>query len=162
MSVSHYVTAGAFLKIQLRKIDIPVPLWDCGHGHINSTWLKQDPYCKKCGNAVTNRVVTQNRYPHVWDSEFITDESLSETVYFPEGIDYKNTGIVYMLDNNNESPSPCYLFTPDDGFAAITTGDMAKTMAEFESKHAYLIRTLKRHPAVVTAEVVFGVLRYDS
>lgn len=158
MGISHNVRIGAYLKIQLREIDIPVTLWDCGHSHINSTWLRQDPFCKQCGNAVTRRTVTQRRYPHVWTSEFITDESLSEKVYFPE-IDYKKTGVVFMLENEWDEVGSCFVDVPDEGFRAIGTNDIAQTTSAFEKTHAYLIRTLKRHPAVVTAEVVFGVLR---
>jgi hypothetical protein len=161
MGVSHNVRVGAFLKIQLREIDISVPLWDCGHGHINSSWLRQDPFCKQCGNALTKRVITQRRYPHVWTNEFITDEGLRDKVTFPE-IDYKKTGLVFMLDNEWDEVGSCFVDVPDEGFNAITMADMAQTTAQFENNHAYLIRTLKRHPAVVTAEVVFGVLRYYS
>ena len=161
MGVDHSVRIGAYLRIQLREIDIPVSLWDCGHSHINSTWLRQEKFCKECGKAITEHTITQHRYPHVWGSEFITDESLSEKVYFPE-LDYKKTGVVFMLDNGEGETGSCFVGVYDEGFNAITMADIAQTTARFERNHAYLIRTLKRHPAVVTAEVVFGVLRYYS
>ncbi len=151
---------GALLEVELKKVDIPVTIWGCGDdSHYTYDWEPNiDKFCNRCGGRVVKRQRVECRYPH---ADELLPHELNEI-----DIGIESVRGMYLSSQQREGnkrhflsnePKEVDCIPVEGGFTSMSGINEHDLICAFDRNYGWLIETIRNHPGVVSANIVFGL-----
>ncbi len=154
MGTNYSTQIGAFLRVTLKKVDIPEERYRCASGHDHGPgYFNVEGFCSQCGTVIQRVSVTKTRYPRPY--ELIPEEHEERLST------YEHTGLpdnVVMFTSNQPVEADGVSTPWDLGFAPIAESDVQRCTEAFRRNYADLIAIIE--PQVESTQIVFGAFFY--